>query len=424
MVPSVLQAGVAVSESRIQNALLGILGLQSRPDQPRPQPELQEGEWAELERKAKVQRVGALTHFCLQRAPDDWNGPPESVHRTLSDHYRNSLLRNLFLATELTELALALQSGNIPCLALKGMHLAQEVYPEVAIRQMDDIDLLVPREALAAAVEVTRELGYITREPINVEEWSGSVHHLPRMFNNNNTVLELHWNITWPKDRYALSDLEGLWERARPLPGAKGGVLGLCPEDLILHLCVHAAYQHLFYTGLRPVCDISATIARFRDDLDWEALATRALGWGWQAGTYLMLSLAKATLGAEVPSQVLAALRGETPAEAEAAAHHLLWNITSEAITLPRNMARMWSRGRRRDKIKDLATAMLPNRTRLAKEYALDVGSSSVWLHYPRFVVDMAVRNIGAWRNLQKADPETRQMALSKNLLLESLYGE
>ena len=413
-----------MTDSPVQAALLRILALQSAPRAQEPWADLSGGEWADLEQTANIQRVGALLHYCLQQAPETCTRPPDVVCKSLADTYRQSVLRNLFLATELAELAQALQARNIPCLALKGMHLAHDIYPEIGTRQMDDIDLLVPRALLAEAVQVTGELGYITREPMDVETWSADVHHLPRMFNNNNTVLELHWNITWPKDRYALSDLDGLWDRAAPIEGARGQVLGLCPEDLILHLCIHASYQHLFYTGLRPVCDISATIARYCDALDWDVLSDRALGWGWQSGVYLMLNMARTTLGARIPNRVLEALRPDIPEEAVGAARYLLWNITSDAVTLPRNMARMWSRGSRREKLRDLAAAMLPNRSRLAKEYALNAGSPFVWLHYPRFVVDLAARNYGAWRSLQQADPDTRRMAVSKNLLMESLYGE
>ena len=387
-------------------------------------PSLAEEDWDEIAELARVQRVGALMHFCLQRAPKSWPVPPGQFQQLTAGQYQTCLLNNLFLATELTELAKALQSKGIPCLALKGMHLAHDVYPEVGVRQMDDIDVLVPRALMAAAVEVTRELGYFTREPVNVEVWSQSVHHMPRMFNNNKTVLELHWNITWPKDRYALSDLDGLWERAGRLKGAKGDVLGLCPEDLILHLCVHASFQHLFYTGLRPVCDISASITHYRDAIDWDVLAARALGWGWESGVYLMLNLARTSLGAAVPDQTLTELRTNTAKEAEDAANHLLWSITSDAITLPRNMARMWSRTSRREKLRDLFSAMFPSRIRLAKAYGLDIGSPTVWVHYPRYIFDLAVRNIEAWRSLQRADPETRKMALSKNLLTESLYDD
>lgn len=413
-----------MTDSPVHTALLQILARQSAPNAKEHWAGLADSEWADLEQTADTQRVGALLHFCLQHAPAACPQPPETLRRDLADRYRQSVLRNLFLAAELAELAQALKARNIPCLALKGMHLAHDIYPEIGTRQMDDIDLLVPREMLAEAVQVTRELAYITREPMDIEAWSADVHHLPRMYNNNNTILELHWNITWPKDRYALSDLDGLWARAMPIEGTRGQVLGLCPEDLILHLCIHAAYQHLFYTGLRPVCDISAVIARYGESLDWHALETRALNWGWQSGVFLMLNLARTTLGARVPDRVLAALRADIPDEAADAARYLLWNITSDAITLPRNMARMWSRGSRREKLRDLVTALFPSRARLAKEYTLRAGSPLVWLHYPRFVVDLAVRNYSAWRSLQQADPAARRMAVSKNLLLESLYGE
>jgi hypothetical protein len=82
-------------------------------------------------------------------------------------------------------------------------------------------------------------------------------------------------------------------------------VLALSPEDLLLHLCTHACSKHCLGDGLRPLCDVSETIQRFRSELDWAEVAERAHEWGAAKHVGLMLHLARSMLGAGVPDDVL-----------------------------------------------------------------------------------------------------------------------
>ena len=53
----------------------------------------------------------------------------------------------------------------------------------------------------------------------------------------------------------------------------------LCPEDLLLHLCLHTGGDEHdpFLLGLRPLCDIDGVIRR--QTVDWDALGARARSW-------------------------------------------------------------------------------------------------------------------------------------------------
>jgi hypothetical protein len=50
--------------------------------------------------------------------------------------------------TQIAELASAFAAASIRVMVLKGAHLAQVVYPNLTLRAMQDIDLLVSREHL------------------------------------------------------------------------------------------------------------------------------------------------------------------------------------------------------------------------------------------------------------------------------------
>ena len=121
--------------------------------------------------------------------------------------------------------------------------------------------------------------------------------------------LEMHWHIDRPSRPFAI-DLEGLWERAVPARIAGVETWMLAPEDLLLHLCLHAC-KHGLTGSLRPLCDIAATIQRYGPTLDWEQLQTRAAHWRVTPYVYLPLHLARDLVGAAVPEACLMALKPE-----------------------------------------------------------------------------------------------------------------
>ncbi len=384
---------------------------------------LSTADWHRIQAMARRQRITAFLYFRLRQSPQ-MAAVPAEVLEALAAAYQERTMRNLFLFSELRELAQALHDVGIPLLVLKGMHLATTVYEEVGLREMDDIDVLVPRAHLQQVANVMQDLGYVSKEPIDVPRWSANEHHLPRMFSPHNTVVEVHWNITWPRDQYSLSDLDGLWDRACPLTIAQVEVSCLSSEDLLLHLCVHAAYQHMFYTGLRPICDITAMVQAHQNELDWSRVITQARQWQWAPGVHLMLRLARECLGADITDEVLIATEAAHSEEAFQAALFMLWNIESDVSALPRNLARMWHRTSRIQQVLDILRALVPIPTRVAKTYGLPASSARVWWYYPRYMYDLIHRQYQAWRQLRESDPEVRHMALSKSVLMDWLYDE
>lgn len=78
----------------------------------------------------------------------------------------------------------------------------------------------------------------------------------------------------------------------------------MCPEDLLLHLCMHASYHHGFENGIMPLFDISTTIEHYDRILDWEQVLRRSKEWGVGKCVYLALSLAERIAGASIPEKL------------------------------------------------------------------------------------------------------------------------
>jgi diadenosine tetraphosphatase ApaH/serine/threonine PP2A family protein phosphatase len=214
---------------------------------------------------------------------------------------------------ELKTILAALNNAAIPVIVLKGAYLAQAVYPQLHLRQMGDMDLLVPKERVVEAYAILEDLGYaslygtITLGPL--EEG----HHLtPLRKAPGLPLVELHWTLC-DADEAGNFNLAELWQRAQPLTLAGEPALALAPEDLILHLCHHAAYHHQFDMGLRGLMDISRVVERFGTQLDWGALQRTAEAWGWQRGVYLTLALTQALFDLSLPDPIAQAIQAVVP---------------------------------------------------------------------------------------------------------------
>lgn len=233
---------------------------------------------------------------------------PARIDAALEEATRHVAQRNLLRQADLAAMARLLAAADIPLIALKGAYLARAVYDSPAMREMVDVDVLVRREHLQRAVDLLRTVGYAAPRPFSVDVDAAVHSHVTGMSRPGGAgCVEIHWSITVPTDLAAIDPAQ-LWRRAVPLEVSGAPMLSLSPEDLLLHLCHHAAYQHSLELGLKPFCDIAETIRRHRDRIDWNEVVHRAVAWQWTRPVYLMLALARELLGADVPEHVLTVL--------------------------------------------------------------------------------------------------------------------
>ena len=201
---------------------------------------------------------------------------------------------------ELARVLETLQDEDISVIALKGAHLAEVVYGNIALRPMSDVDLLVKEPDLSRVEKKLLAMGY-TPDEKNTAELAERCVHFTYKLPREGLCMEIHWNIQLSNSPFNV-DVDGLWKRTRPAMIAGVRVLALSPEDLLLHLCLHTAFRHLFgQSALRSLCDISETIRHYQDQIDWEQVRHRAHQWGIGNCLHLTLHLASKLLGAAVP---------------------------------------------------------------------------------------------------------------------------
>lgn len=208
-----------------------------------------------------------------------------------------------------------LLDAGIRVIALKGLHLVAGGYVELRARPMGDIDLLVPPDEAWRAWRVLRENGFTAANDVDASQVDRFPLHLPRLSRPQTTPVELHRDITPPQLAHKLA-VEGFWQRARPLAVGPHALLGFCPEDLLLHLCLHAAQQHRCQVPLRCVYDIARVVERAPGGIAWDALLRTARASGTERPLFCGLLLAEQVFGAPVPQDALRSLAPDADRDA------------------------------------------------------------------------------------------------------------
>ncbi len=286
---------------------------------------LGESGWTEVADLAIRQRVGPLL---LSRPSLPL---PESVRATLRTRAQFSAMRVLKQQAALRELAGSVAPLGIDLIVLKGMHLATTVYPSAVLREMGDIDVLVREDALPALTSSAGSLGYASPS-------SGfSSHHLPPVVRDR-VVFEFHQHID-SREHGIKAPLNALFQRS-VATGLAANIRFLSAEDLLVHLCMHAADGHLMESGLRGLVDVQAVLKHFDRALDWPLVAATAKEWQCERSVGLIFTLCRRHLGVATPLDVSSAIDTEPPSHVVDAALDQIFGTPSATSEATATLAR------------------------------------------------------------------------------------
>jgi hypothetical protein len=247
-------------------------------------------EWETVGRQSLACKVASLLYGCLMRTGLQKSVPP-GVRDRLRLAYLTALSRNLRHYARLTRLLERLDEEDIPVIVLKGAHLAEKVYGDIALRYFDDIDLMFQEKDLSRCDDI--------------------VHEMAGLKDRSRMYFDIHWNIDFSTANLPVR-VESIWERSERTTIGGMAARVLCPEDLLLHQCMHISFHHRFQSmGVRALCDIREILVRLGPILDWQKIKRRAAEWGIGNSIQLTLTLARDLLEANVPTH---AIDGTKPA--------------------------------------------------------------------------------------------------------------
>jgi hypothetical protein len=289
---------------------------------------------------------------------------PPQVQQRLKEIYFQSAARNMRLYRELAKIVRACNDAGVPVMLLKGAHLAEAVYGNIALRPMADVDLLVKQHDMMRAHDILVGQGYAMTSKSDAS--CSAVRHMPPFTKDGVPRIEIHYTIAGPPISGRFDSAE-LWKRARKVPLQGAEAWALCPEDLLLHLCLHTCISHGLDNGIMAVLDISQVISHYKTELDWEQLMRRAGSSGADRCVHLVLHLAERFLGVSIPEQIRSGMGAyQDSAHAVRLAEELLH---VESTPIAPNVARLFSGGGLLDTLRHGIRQACPSRETMASMY-------------------------------------------------------
>ncbi len=254
-------------------------------------------DWPNLLRITEYHRLIPQIYNALRCVADIV--PVEPLEK-LHDRYRANARQTLRLTRDLVRALKHFETRGIPVLAYKGPALATILNGGVTGRQFADIDLLVHPWAVQEGKAALAELGYTPQCSLTDRQEESFIHSgyeyafdLPDAQN----VMELKWRA-FPRFYSIDFDVAAFVDRAITIEVGGYAVRTLCPDDLLLVLCVHAA-KHA-WSELSLVWNISQLIQS--QPINWDSVYEQADQRGIRRILDVNLVLARTLLGNPFPS--------------------------------------------------------------------------------------------------------------------------
>lgn len=232
---------------------------------------------------------------------------PSAIHEAYRRHNQANALLNTLLAKELVTLLDALGAKGITAIPFKGVTLAQIAYGDISLRECADIDLIVEQGAIPQARKILWSQGYqLTSQDTGADDEAGEPYHFFQK-RNGIVAVDLQWVMARRHFGFRL-DRSAFWSRLKPVGLPTKSVPGLCPEDLLILLCVHGS-KHA-WEQLKWICDV-AELVRRRPGLDWSRVLFQSNEWRCRRMVLLGLAMAKHLFDTVLPRTVLQEIQAD-----------------------------------------------------------------------------------------------------------------
>jgi Uncharacterised nucleotidyltransferase len=315
---------------------------------------------------------------------------PSTAYAALSDQYNMNLRTNLSIIGKLKPILVLLKQSEIPCIVLKGIALAEHVYPSIAMRGMSDIDLLIRKPNLLAVNRLLESQGYIamdssvSRAMNNPEGYLASLDY--RKENGSLLNLHIHWHIvntSVPATMFIKDvDMERIWEKAITVRVADADAHMLCPEHLVIYLCEHALRIGHSFDRLILITDILYSLKAYERIIDWDSLLEESRRFNLDRLVFFGLSIVKSYTSVNVPDEYLRLLMPSDFSMGE----RLFMNLQTNNRRIRGSSYFIYLAMNRRvsDKVKFLFRTLFPPRQILLQRLYIEDGTNIKWLYTAR----------------------------------------
>jgi hypothetical protein len=230
---------------------------------------------------------------------------PHAVMGILKERRLRKARETLSRTGLLIRILSAIQKEGIQVLPFKGPVLSQQVYGELGIRHVGDLDIMVAPDQVMAAQEVLLGQDLIRSDPEfaltrkQTLDYIRNNHHFGFFFRKHEIRVELDWRLG---HRYVYPfEFDELWGRRSIIRILGVEVETLSPEHNMLLLCAHGAGHSWF--RLFWVNDIARLLTQSYV-MDWKSLISFAKRLGIARMVAEGVVLANRFLGSPMPEPV------------------------------------------------------------------------------------------------------------------------
>ena len=204
-----------------------------------------------------------------------WNlhrqGVQHPMMGILKGIHRRAWVENRLLYRRLAPMLETIHRAGIPTLLLKGASLGRLHYPDVGLRPMNDLDILVPEARTMETIRLLEERGWrqTTNGSFRMRESDLSFRHSLAFVNAEGLEIDLHWHALYLACFQGADEV--FWRDSVPMDFEGIPTRALCPTDQLIHACAHG----LIWCEIPPVRWAADAVAVMRSsEIDWQRLAS------------------------------------------------------------------------------------------------------------------------------------------------------
>lgn len=268
-------------------------------------------QWPLVITRAIAHNLGPMLLWVIKE--DGFSDPfVDARFTSLAALAKKSAVNFAMLSATQTQVESALREAGIPAIWIKGIVLAQTIYPKPFLRPMSDLDLLIPDNQRQAALEALLALGFLEHNINNrFTQPAMPDKHYHLMGGKGGAVhLELHHYLIDHDENNPnpIKQMEWFWGQTQTAKLGDRNFLVFRPEVHLLYLCAHAILQHPeAYPRLFWFYDIHLMVTK--GALNWKFLVESAIHNKWTYAVERTLLLSELWFGTPLPEGILEELR-------------------------------------------------------------------------------------------------------------------
>jgi len=302
-------------------------------------------QWEQLLNLAAFHKVCPLLHKSIQ----NWKGNanvPMVIQKQLKKKVLQITIQNLFQSKSLLQILSLFQAHQIRVIPYKGIVLSEKAYKNIAMRQSNDLDLLIQFKDFEGVKKLLLKEGYKEnfvlpeRFEKNRIKYGCEYGFILNKKGQPQIKIDLHWYVGDKQQQLNLSYADftpfissGEWA------GLETDLLS--PEGLLLSTIIHHSKEK--WNRLSYVTDVAALLVKYHTTLNWELLINMTKQKNIENIFYLGVGMAQSFVDISLP---LAIQRGVNQKKVETFQRKftavLPHNFTTTTNPLQSSLDKMW----------------------------------------------------------------------------------